>query len=51
MVSGPSLCLTFEGDAGRRWPLNGRDAWARRELIRASERGRTPVRVLESAAV
>lgn len=43
MTSGPSLSLTFQDDAGRRWTFTGRDGWALRELIRAGERGVTPL--------
>lgn len=35
--------LDFEDDAGRRWRFSGRDAWALAELVRAGERGCTPI--------
>ena len=43
MSKRPSLELTFADDAGRRWSLKGRDAWALAELIRVGERGCTPI--------
>jgi hypothetical protein len=43
MAKRPSLSLAFEDDAGRRWSFTGRDAWALAELVRAGERGCTPI--------
>lgn len=43
MTKRPSLELIFEDDAGRRLAFTGRDAWALAELVRAGERGCTPI--------
>lgn len=43
MTKRPSLSLDFEDDAGRRWRFTGREAWALAELVRAGERGVTPL--------
>lgn len=39
----PDLSRTFEDDSGRRWRFTGRVAWALAELVRAGERGCTPI--------
>ena len=37
------LSCTFQADDGRTFTATGRDAWALRELVRAGERGCTPL--------
>jgi hypothetical protein len=43
MTKRHSLSIDFEDETGRRWSFVGREAWALAELVRAGERGCTPI--------